>query len=68
MALFYNEEGEAKEFLDVRSAVANGYYLSEPPAQPATDVEIPVAAQADFVREVDGTYSVSYTHLRAHET
>ena len=53
----YNEEGEAKDFGDPESALTAGYYLTKPPTQqPATDVEIPVAAQADFVREVDGTY------------
>ena len=54
--IFYNEEGEAKDFGNPGEAFAAGYYLTKPPTQPATDVEIPVAAQADFVRELDGTY------------
>lgn len=56
MAIFYNENGEAKEFDDYGDAVREGYSLTSPPSQPDTEVDIEVAPKADFVRKAGDTY------------
>ena len=54
----YDKDGNAKEFSNVMSAVAEGYTFSVPPStlEPPTDVELEVTPTADFVREADGKY------------
>jgi len=58
MAIYYNKDGLAGEFTTIQEAIDAGYVFSSPPNQNQEDttVEVPVTAQADFVRKAGDKY------------